>query len=99
VHRQRSAGHPRSKSDFNGDYAGLTARVVLDREWLDEDCDGGRDVLLESTFDWYAQDDSGNIWYVGEDTTEFLYDDAGVFLRHQQGVAPGRPAKTVPLRA
>jgi hypothetical protein len=70
----------RAKSDFGGDYVGLTARVVLDREWLDEDCDGGRDVLLESTFDWYAQDDAGNIWYVGEDTTEFLYDDDGGFL-------------------
>ena len=35
-----------TKSDFNGIYAGLTARVVFDREWLDEDCDGGRDVLV-----------------------------------------------------
>ena len=69
-----------TKSDFNGIYAGLTARVVFDREWLDEDCDGGRDVLLESTFDWHAQDDSGNIWYLSEDTTEFLYDDQGEFL-------------------
>lgn len=65
------------KADFAGDYAGLQARVVADREWLDEDCDGGRDVLLEDTFDWYAQDDTGNIWYFGEDTTEFLFDDDG----------------------
>ena len=65
------------KSDFGGDYAGLTARVVADTEWLDEDCDGGRDLLLEDTFDWYAQDDAGNVWYFGEDTTEFLYDDDG----------------------
>ncbi|MFC5578221.1 hypothetical protein ACFPOA_09395 [Lysobacter niabensis] len=70
----------RAKNDFHGIYAGLAARVVLDREWLDEDCDGGRDVLLESTFDWHAQDDDGNIWYLGEDTTEFLYDDDGQFL-------------------
>ena len=70
----------RAKNDFHGVYAGLAARVVLDREWLDEDCDGGRDVLLESTFDWHAQDDDGNIWYLGEDTTEFLYDDEGEFL-------------------
>ena len=69
-----------SKNDFAGAYAGLTARVVLDREWTDEDCDGGRDVLLENTFDWYAQDDAGNIWYVGEDTSEYEYDDAGNFL-------------------
>jgi hypothetical protein len=66
-----------SKSDFTGVYAALSARVIADREWLDEDCDGGRDLLLEDTFDWYAQDDAGNIWYFGEDTTEFLYDDDG----------------------
>lgn len=66
-----------SKSDFQGAYAGLTARVVLDHAWLDEDCDGGRDLLLEDTFDWYAQDDDGNIWYVGEDTTAYEYDDEG----------------------
>ena len=29
---------------------------------------GGR--LVEETFDWYAQDRAGNIWYLGEDTTE-----------------------------
>ena len=66
-----------SKNDFQGPYAGLAARVVTDREWLDEDCDGGRDLLLEDTFDWYAQDDDGNVWYVGEDTTAFEYDDDG----------------------
>jgi hypothetical protein len=27
--------------------------------------------LIEDTFDWYAQDKDGNIWYLGEDTTEF----------------------------
>lgn len=66
-----------TKSDFQGAYAGLTARVISDQEWLDEDCDGGRDVLLEDTFDWYAQDNAGNIWYFGEDTIEYLFDDSG----------------------
>jgi hypothetical protein len=28
-------------------------------------------VVREDTFDWYAQDDSGNVWYFGEDTREF----------------------------
>ena len=28
-------------------------------------------VPVEDTFDWYAQDADGNIWYFGEDTTEF----------------------------
>jgi hypothetical protein len=27
--------------------------------------------LTEDTFDWYAQDDDGNVWYLGEATTEF----------------------------
>jgi len=66
-----------SKNDFQGAYAGLTARVVLDHAWQDVDCDGGRDLLLEDTFDWYAQDNDGNVWYVGEDTTAYEYDEDG----------------------
>jgi hypothetical protein len=27
--------------------------------------------LVEDTFDWYAQDAEGNVWYLGEDTKEF----------------------------
>ncbi len=27
--------------------------------------------LTEDTFDWYAQDSEGNLWYLGEDTTEY----------------------------
>jgi hypothetical protein len=27
--------------------------------------------LVEDTYDWYAQDDKGNIWYLGEDTKEY----------------------------
>ena len=27
-------------------------------------------VLIEDTFDWYAQDKDGNVWYFGEDTKE-----------------------------
>jgi hypothetical protein len=26
---------------------------------------------LEATFDWYAADNDGNVWYLGEDTKEF----------------------------
>ena len=62
---------------FGGAYAGLTARQIDDEVWLDADCDGGRDVLLETALDWHAQDNAGNIWYFGEDTTEFLFDDQG----------------------
>jgi hypothetical protein len=27
--------------------------------------------LIEDTFDWYAQDTVGNVWYLGEETKEF----------------------------
>jgi len=27
--------------------------------------------LVEDTFDWYAQDSDGNVWYLGEDTKEY----------------------------
>lgn len=27
--------------------------------------------LIENTFDWYAQDECGNIWYMGENTKEY----------------------------
>jgi hypothetical protein len=32
-------------------------------------------VLIEETFDWFAQDKAGNVWYFGEDTKEL--DEAG----------------------
>ena len=43
---------------------GITARVV--RDSVTEDGE-----LIEDTFDWYAQDADGNVWYLGEDTAEF----------------------------
>ena len=27
--------------------------------------------MVEDTFDWYAQDEDGNVWYLGEKTAEF----------------------------
>jgi hypothetical protein len=27
--------------------------------------------LVENTYDWYAQDRDGNVWYFGEDTTAY----------------------------
>ena len=44
--------------------SGIVGRVV--RDTVTED---GR--LVEDTFDWYAQDRRGNVWYLGEDTTEY----------------------------
>lgn len=44
---------------------GITARVVKDVATHDG-------TVIEKTFDWYAQDRLGNVWYVGEDTTAYL---------------------------
>jgi len=65
------------KHDFQGDYAGLAARAVRDRVWADPKCCGKRGLLLEDTIDWAAQDNGGNVWYLGENTVEYEYDDAG----------------------
>jgi hypothetical protein len=43
---------------------GVRARVV--RDTVTE-----RGRLVEDTFDWFAQDRAGNVWYLGEDTTEY----------------------------
>ena len=43
---------------------GIEARVV--RDVVTEDGE-----FVEVTDDWYAQDSAGNIWYLGEDTTEY----------------------------
>jgi hypothetical protein len=42
---------------------GVEAAVVHDEVFL-----GGE--LIEDTFDWYAQDIAGNVWYLGEETEE-----------------------------
>ncbi len=49
---------------------GVECVVVRDRVFLD-------DVLIEDTHDWYAQDDAGNVWYMGEEVINYEYDDEG----------------------
>jgi hypothetical protein len=46
------------------DVMGIEARVV--RDVVTEDGE-----VVEDTFDWYAQDADGNVWYLGEDTKEY----------------------------
>jgi hypothetical protein len=43
---------------------GVAATVVHDKV-----TEGGE--LVENTFDWYAQDVCGNVWYLGENTKEY----------------------------
>jgi hypothetical protein len=65
---------------------GIEARVV--RDVVTED---GEPV--EVTDDWYAQDSQGNIWYMGEDTTEYEngkpVSTAGSFEAGVDGAQPG----------
>ena len=43
---------------------GVECVVVDDRAWED-----GK--LIEKTYDWFAQDSKGTVWYFGEDTKEY----------------------------
>ncbi|MEM7555457.1 MAG: hypothetical protein AAF378_15425 [Cyanobacteria bacterium P01_A01_bin.84] len=52
---------------------GVKNFVVRDVAW-----DEG--TLVEDTFDWYAQDTDGNVWYMGETATNYEYDDEGNFI-------------------
>ena len=67
--------------------AGITATVVSDNVYEPPP------KLLEKTFDYYAQDDHGNVWYLGEDTREFLrggkVDRSGSWLTGVNGAKPG----------
>lgn len=51
--------------DETREVMGITATVVRDTV---TDADG---QVVEDTWDWYAQDVDGNVWYLGEDTQEY----------------------------
>jgi hypothetical protein len=55
------------------DIGGIDATVVRDTVTLDG-------VLVEDTHDWYAQDRDGNVWYLGEDVSN--YDEQGNLEDH-----------------
>jgi hypothetical protein len=65
---------------------GVPVVVVLDRVFADGE-------LAEKTFDWYAQDKHGNVWYFGEDTKEFedgkVVSTAGSFEAGKNGARAG----------
>jgi hypothetical protein len=67
--------------------AGITATVVSEDDYEPPS------KLLEKTFDYYAQDDHGNVWYLGEDTREFLpggkVDRSGTWRTGRSGAKPG----------
>ena len=51
------------------------------------------ELPTEVTDDWYAQDAEGNIWYLGEDTTEYEngkpVSKSGSFEAGMDGAEPG----------
>src|ERR671919_297167 len=65
---------------------GITARIVHDRV-----TEHGK--VIEDTFDWYAQDSEGNVWYLGEDTVECdkgkVKNHSGSFEAGVDGAQPG----------
>ena len=79
---------PKTKRIANG----ITARVI-------HDLVTERGKPVEVTDDWYAQDRAGNIWYLGEFTTEYKNGKptttAGSFEAGVDGAQPGviMPAK------
>ncbi len=54
--------------------AGVTCRIVTDKVYDGEGTDGD---LVEDTIDWFAQDNDGNVWYFGETTIAYEYDENG----------------------
>ncbi|TMI90914.1 MAG: hypothetical protein E6H00_05670 [Bacillati bacterium ANGP1] len=49
--------------------------------------------LIEDTYDWYAQDKNGDVWYFGEDTTVYKHgkavSKAGTWEAGKNGALPG----------
>ena len=73
-------------TDRTKEILGITTTVVRDVARHHGD-------LLEKTFDFYAQDDEGTVWYLGEDTTAFEpnghTDTSGSFEAGVDGAQPG----------
>jgi hypothetical protein len=68
---------------------GITARVVHDVVST-----SGKPV--ERTFDWYAQDSEGNLWYMGEDTKEFKNGKVLTEGSWEAGVNGAQPGVAIP---
>jgi hypothetical protein len=69
---------------------GVTARVVRDTAT-------SKGQVVEDTFDFYAQDKRGNVWYLGEDTKE--YENGKVVSTHgswEAGVDGARAGIVMP---
>lgn len=55
-------------------------------------------LLVEDTFDYYAQDNNGNVWCMGEDVTNYVYDDEDTLIStNQAGVNDAQPGWIMPV--
>ncbi len=63
---------------------GVTCVVVRNREWVDGE-------LAEETFDWYAQDNDGNVWYFGEASEEYDGGEVSTAGSWEAGVDGAKP--------
>ena len=65
---------------------GIVTRVVHDRGYINGS-------LVEDTFDWYAQDVDGNVWYFGEDSKQIenghVIGTEGSWQAGVNGASPG----------
>jgi hypothetical protein len=72
---------------------GITATVV--RDTVSEEGE-----VIEDTYDWFAQDLSGNVWYLGEETVEYRDGEpasaAGSWEAGVDGALPGIVMPAVP---
>jgi hypothetical protein len=81
--------------------AGPTILRVRTAKVHDQAYDGDR--LIEDTFDYFAQDKSGNVWYFGEDSTAYSYDKDGNLIgtstagSWRAGVHDGLPGFIMPM--
>jgi hypothetical protein len=80
-------------TDQTHDILGISAVVVRDTVSVDGE-------LLEDTIDWYAQDTQGNVWYLGEDTKEYVdgqvVSTEGTWQAGVDGAQPGIIMKASP---
>jgi hypothetical protein len=75
--------------DETREVLGIEVRVVHDIVVEDGE-------VIEDTFDWYAQDADGNIWYFGEDTKEFENGEVSTAGSWEAGVDGAQPGILVP---
>ena len=73
-------------TDERREVMGISAVVVRDTVYEDGE-------LIEDTFDWFAQDVDGNVWYLGEDSREYedgeLVGTEGSWEAGVDGALPG----------